>query len=510
MTDAPRRILLLFAIFAVATGVLLALRERGGYGLFDLLRGRTPPRETVDTGDGQFSLPQRAAVAPEDVPVLARMSDEIANVTERVLPAVVSIAASEVEKAGEGGEPSVARPRLGAGVIVTTDGHVMTNYHVVHGVSGVLVRLANDRLLPAQIVGASPRADIAVLKIITPEPETFQALPFIADSDTVRAGEFVLSIGNPYGLRRSVALGNISAKERRFSDGSADLFQVSTPMVPGNSGGPLVNVFGEIIGINTAIYRQNQRAPLWSAVGMAVVANDARDTLLAILKRGKPVYGYLGVHVEIPAIYIHLRAFDTDMKYPMQVAGVESGSPAETAGLRRGDTIVEFAGEVPENFKELKKLIREQPVGGDVEILVRRGSEEIPLKAKMAELDPQALLARAVGVTDKDASAYVKGALGAVVRNLNAAEKKQLRLQPGEGGLIVAEVHAGHPAEGRLYKGDFIQICNGVPFANVAQFAKLLEERPSPRVDLLVTRIFPGTGRINLLVEIEPAADDDL
>ena len=200
MTDAPRRFFLLIAAFALAGGGLFfVFRGDSDYGLFDLLRGRKAPRAKPGTHKVEdFTLPQGARLDPEDVPGLNRLNEEVAAVTSKVLPSVVSIAAA-VDGAegdpGEGKPKRVARPRLGAGVIVTEEGHVITNYHVVHGVSGVLVRLANDRLLPAEIVGASPRVDIAVLKIVTPKDETFPALPFIEDSDAVRAGEFVISVG---------------------------------------------------------------------------------------------------------------------------------------------------------------------------------------------------------------------------------------------------------------------------------------------------------------------------
>ena len=223
MSDAPRRLVLLLAVFVVTAGVLFALRGGDGrYGLFDLLRGRPLPKSGPNTHKAEpFTLPERPVLSPEEIPGFAKLSAESALNTARVIPAVVSIAAARTVRDPTGG--AATRRRLGAGFIVTPQGHVMTANHVVYGVEAVVVRLADDRLLPVELVGVSPRTDIAVLKIITPEKsETFPALSFIEDSETVRQGEFAFSFGNPYGLRGSSDIGIISAKERRFSDGSAD------------------------------------------------------------------------------------------------------------------------------------------------------------------------------------------------------------------------------------------------------------------------------------------------
>lgn len=506
MTDAVRRVILVALIFGLATAGLFAVRGKSEkYGLFNLLRGKPLPEQPA-TNPEKATLPTGTGLTKNDVPGLARLSSEVADVTDVVMPSVVSIAANAVESVDAPEEPL----RLGAGVIVSSEGHVMTAYHVVHRVRSVLVRLADDRVMQAQIVGANPRADIAVLKIISPTEESFSALPFVEDSNTVRTGEIVLSFGNPFGLRRSMDMTNISAKERSFGDGSADLFQTAKPLLPGHSGGPLVNVLGEIVGINTARYGSANDAPDWAAVGIAVVANDARDNLLAILRRGKPVYGHLGVRVKMPGVYNHLRAFDSDLSYPIVVDSLERGSAAEAAGLKRGDIIKEFAGEVVKNFDQLKRLIRTQQVGGKVTIVISRDGKEQDLSAVMAELDLQALVARAAGVTSEEATDFVRRSIGADVRNLNIQEKTALGLKPGEGGIIVTEIHPGHVAQGRLAPGDFVQICNGLEFENAAQFASLIKERPAPTILLMVTRKGPHDSRpLNQLVALRPRLTGD-
>ncbi len=515
MAKALLRLSVLVALFAVSTVVLYVWRGDGS--LLDRLRGKLRGAVAGQQGGAgaggaaspggrkhePFTLPEDAPLSAEEVPGLVRMSIESARVAERVIPSVVSITTAETVRDDDG--MAATRRRLGAGVIVTEEGHIITANHVVYGVQSVLVRLADDRLLPVEMVGVNPRSDIAVLKIIAPDRgETFPALAFVPDSDTVRQGEFAFSFGNPYGLRGSSDFGVISAKERRFSNGSADLFQTSTRMLPGHSGGPLVNVFGQVIGINTAIYREDQRAPVWTAVGMAIVANDARDVLEMILRRGKPVYGHLGVHVEVPAVYSHLSAFDLALDYPVQVESVEPGSAAERAGIQGGDIIREFAGEPVDNFNDFKRLVRRRQAGEEVSLVVTRNGRDVLLKATVAELDPQAIFARMEGWTEERAATSLRRALGAEVSNLSAAQKREFGMQAAAGGVIVNEVIARTPAQGRLQPGDVVQICNGVLFQNARQFAKLVEDSPTQRIDLLVTRSLPSGGRVNLMIELEP------
>lgn len=501
MSDAPRRLLVLLAVFGLTTAVLLALRNVGGYGLFDLLRGRPAPQPAVATHKPEeFTLPEGPVLTSTQVPGLARLSAESAQVAERVWPSVVSIA-SAITVRDPSGKSGTLR-RLGAGIIVTPEGHVITANHVVRNFEAMVVRLSDDRQLPVEIVGSHPLMDIAVLKIIAPDKqETFPALPFVDDSDKVRQGEFAFSFGNPFGLRRSCDFGVISSKERSFSDGSADLFQTSMRMMPGHSGGPLVNVRGEIIGVNRANFGRN---PGEASVGMAIVANDARDILLAVLRRGKPLYGHLGVHVDVPAVYGHLAAFSQDLKHPVQVNSVTPGSAAEKAGLRQGDIIFEFAGQPIDSFNAFKRLVRQKLAGEQVSIGIRRDGVEVLLTATMAELDSRELFSRWEGWTEKRAADYIRRSLGAEVSNLSAAQKRQLRLPAAAGGVVVREVLPRTPAHGLLRKGDVVEICNGMAFQNARQFVALLDQRPRPRIDLLITRPERGGGRSNLVLELSP------
>src|SRR5690606_30307058 len=179
----------------------------------------------------------------------------------------------------------------GSGVIVSKEGHVVTNQHVISGQKQIQVTLYDKKVYPATLIGQDPQLDIAVLRIEANGAE-FRPLKF-GDSSQVRQGQIVFAIGNPFGLGETITKGIISAVERSLSDTQRDLFQTDAAINPGNSGGPLVNLQGEIIGINSAIYTPDRLNPGFQGVGFSIPANDVRDTLFAILERGRPIRGYL-------------------------------------------------------------------------------------------------------------------------------------------------------------------------------------------------------------------------
>jgi serine protease Do len=237
---------------------------------------------------------------------------------------------------------------------------------------------------------------------------------------------------------------------------------------------------------------------------MAVVANDARDVLLSVLRRGKPIYGHLGVHVAIPAVYGHLSAFARDLNYPIEVDSVTPGSAAEKAGLQRGDIITEFGGKTIENFKTFKRLVGQKLAGEEVSIGIVRDGEPRLLKATMAELDSHELFARWEGWTEQRAVDYIRRSIGAEVSNLSAAKKSELGLPAAAGGVVVMDVLPRMPAHGVLRRGDLIEICNGRTFQNAKQFVALLDQRPQPEIDLLITRELPGGGRTSEVLGLVP------
>ena len=234
----------------------------------------------------------------EDVQLLARLNSEYTRLVGRVVPSVVSIDTvgerrERLNYLGKTYERTWETNGIGSGVIVTPEGHVVTNEHVINGTLGMKVTLHDGRTFPARLIGKDPTLDVAVLRIDGDGP--FEALNF-GDSGRVQPGEMVFAVGNPFGLGETVTQGIISAKERSISDRQRDLFQTDAAINPGNSGGPLVNFQGEIIGINVAIYSPDTENRGFAGVGFSIPSNDVRDTFRQILERGRPVRGFLGLN----------------------------------------------------------------------------------------------------------------------------------------------------------------------------------------------------------------------
>ncbi len=487
MNDAPRRIIIVGLILGISLAVLYLLRPGdSGFGIFDLLSGNGPTLAEKET----FTLETKPRIDPGEVSVLAQLSEESTRLAAAVTPSVVSITTStEVEiptltRTNLGPRFSnrrVLQPGLGSGVIVTTEGHIVTNYHVVHQAREIEVTLKDNRKFAATVVGSIPVADVAVLKLAKTNGETFPALRF-ADSDAVRQGEFVFAVGAPFGLSETITRGIICAKERRFSDTGADLFQTDAVINPGNSGGPLVNVHGDIVGINVAIFSGEKNTGLWQGVGLAITSNDVRDSFEAILNQGKPVYGYLGVRV--------------DRNSPRTVEAVEPGSPADLAGLRAGDVLLEYEGQRLRNFDELKARVRKLP-GKDLDLRILREGKELDVVAKIVPYDEDAAAARALAnerpAGGGEAAAYLAKSLGVEVREFTPEEKEKIGAGPDEGGVLVTKVMPNTPADGEIAPGDIIHHCNGMNFGSAEQFTRLLDAGTAHEpVSLLVSRRIQG------------------
>ena len=272
------------------------------------------------------------------------------------------------------------RQSLGSGVIASADGHVVTNFHVVRGADAIVVRLADQSEYQAKLVGSDPRTDLALLKI---EGRGLPAMPF-GDSDRLEVGEPVMAIGNPFGLDQTVTTGIVSAKERFIGSGPYDDFiQTDASVNPGNSGGPLVDVRGALIGINTAIFSQTGGSV---GIGFAIPVNIAKDVLRQLRESGKVVRGYLGVAVA-PVTPEARRAADLPTPKGAVVAEVVAGSPAAAAALKPGDVIVRFQGEELQDPRDLTRRVAATPPGTSVKLdVVRPGGEHAILNTRIGEL----------------------------------------------------------------------------------------------------------------------------
>ena len=374
MSDHIRRILLVLAIF-VATGWFYKQwrDQHGGYGLFDALRGDPEPK-----GATVASTPR---LTENDVPDLTRLSEESAKLAAAVLPSVVSInTEGQVPVNTLFGTYFKNQASLGSGVIVSKEGHVVTNYHVMANAQKGGIVTHDGKVHDVEVLGFDDELDIAVLRIKDAKND-FPALKF-ADSDKARTGEFVFAVGNPLGLSNSVTQGIISATERRRSDVMHDMIQTDTVINPGNSGGPLVNVRGEIVGINTAIERADTRVNAWQGVGLAVPANDVRAAFDAILTQRTQTGGYLGIGLEEKAVVVTVPTAPEKKFAGAVVEFVASSSPAEQAGLHTGDVIIQFDGRTFELPFQLMREMRRTRAGEVKTIEIIRGDRRMTLQAK--------------------------------------------------------------------------------------------------------------------------------
>ena len=465
MNASFRRLLALVAVFFTAFAAVSVMRTcNSGGSLRDLIPGLAEKDDRFRPE--KFTLPERPPLDLGDVELLARLNDEYANLTKAVVPSVVSI-----DPAGVRTERLLdlwGRSRIrryptqgqGSGVIVSEEGHVVTNHHVIAGQQQIRVTLHGGKTHPARLIGEDTLLDIAVIKIEGEGP--FQPLK-LGDSSEVQVGQLVFAIGNPFGLGETVTQGIVSAKERSLSDNQRDLFQTDAAINPGNSGGPLVNLRGEIIGINVAIFTPDRENPGFQGVGFSIPANDVRDTLFQILERGRPVRGFLGVQV---------RDLDPAVRSALQyeggsgaaILGISPGSPAQEAGLQPWDVVVSYNGETIRSATQLFELVRKTAVGDAVTLDVWRKGTMIELRPVIAESGSAAAPVQTPQGRIRDPDQILQ-ALGIEVRDLSVPERMR-----GFRGVVVTSVAEETLAAGILQAGDLIVAVNNSRIHSANEF----------------------------------------
>ena len=391
MLSSIRKPIFLIVLFFVAYGAVSALRK--------CARGESPSawlpglaQKTSEQRPEKFTMPELPPLDVGNVELLSRLNDEYASLTRAVVPSVVSIDTQGIQTQrladfwGRVYERRMPTQGQGSGVIVSKEGHVVTNHHVVAGQQKFRITLHGGKTYPARLIGEDRLLDIAVLKIEDKGP--FQPLK-LGDSSQVQVGQLVFAVGNPFGLGETITQGIISAKERSISDNQRDLFQTDAAINPGNSGGPLVNLRGEIIGINVAIFSPDRQNPGFQGVGFSIPANDVRDAIEQILLRGRPIRGFLGVQMRDLDMMLRSQ-LDYGGESGALVTGVVPGSPAEVSGLQLWDVIVAIDGKTIQSSNQLLNLIQSSRVGGAVAIEVWRGGSIVKLQAKIAESDAEA------------------------------------------------------------------------------------------------------------------------
>ncbi len=334
-----------------------------------------------------FTPADKPRLDPKDLQILNALDEEYTRLAEAVIPSVVSITSSNPRKTNVenplelfwfGSRDRGPRYSLGSGVIVSKEGHVLTNNHVIEGMTTISVRLTDGREVPARFIGSDASTDIAVLQINVPNLTPL----VLADSEKVRVGEIVFAIGNPFGLQETVTQGILSARGRRIRrDSDLEFLQTDAAVNEGNSGGPLLNLRGEIIGINSAIWSKTEGN---IGISFAVPSNIARRTLESVLAHGRAIRGYLGIVLQAlnPEIAAQLGA--TDPRGAI-VVDVTAGSPAEIAGMQPGDIIRKIGGAPILKLQDVMSRIAEVSVGAKTEIVIERAGREMALSATIAE-----------------------------------------------------------------------------------------------------------------------------
>jgi len=471
------------------------------------------PRPTVqaqtsakpDSGPGPAL---RVSVSPSTPGAPAAALPDFTRLIERAGPAVVNVTTTRTTAAIQGipgapGDPlyeffrrfapdaperEFRRQGVGSGFIISADGYVLTNAHVVTGADEVVVRLADAaREYRAEVVGTDARTDIALLKV---EASGLPVAP-LGRAAELRPGEWVVAIGSPFGLDNTITAGVVSAVGRALPDESyVPFIQTDVAVNPGNSGGPLLNLDGEVVGINSMIY---SRTGGYMGVSFAIPIEVALDVSDALREHGFVTRGRLGVRIQQVTQSL-ARSFGVDPPRGALVAAVEPASPAEKAGLKPGDVILSFAGTAIENVNDLPQAVAETRPGTEVKIDVWRSGERRIVAATVGELPRESEVAQAAGSGAEEAAA---NRLGLVLGEAPAALRRSLGI---DYGLVIEAIDEG-AADTELRRGDVIVALNSRSFASRAEFDRLLEKTESGEtVAVLVRR-----GDASLYVPLEVA-----
>ncbi|HEY0142683.1 MAG TPA: Do family serine endopeptidase [Thermoanaerobaculia bacterium] len=512
MNPSTKRILSTIAIViaSVAFGILIS----ADFGLMRKSNAQTAGTNVAGSSTG---------VAAVTIP-------SFADVAARVMPAVVSIRSTEIVRSsdlrrrqfgidpfefffpdprdpnnrrrqqgpGESDEDDEQRQLSGGtGFIISPDGYIITNNHVIEGATKVEVRYGSDengdggRTVSATIVGRDPATDLALLKI-----DTGAQMPYIplGDSDRLRKGDWAIAIGHPFQFENTLTVGVISAKGRslglsRQTQSFENFIQTDAAINFGNSGGPLLNISGEVIGINTAIRGGAQ------GLGFATPVNTAK-TLLPQLKQGKVTRGYLGMSISDVTEETR-EAFSLPEARGALVQAVEPGKPADRAGIRHGDVILEIDGKPMRNNREVIDYISYLPVGTNVKITVFRNGKRETLTAKTSERPNEGEESE----EEEEAAAVepVRDKLGLTIQNLTPELRRLHRVPEGTNGVLVTTVKNVSPAgEANISTGDVISEVNGQRVTSVEEFRRAVSSlRSGQRVRMYVTTPVQGGSPIS-------------
>ena len=434
----------------------------------------------------------RAAATPES----------FADLAESLLPAVVNISTTQTlgdrlergpeipefppgspfeeffrdffDRRGQG--PSVPQRRatsLGSGFIIDSAGHVVTNYHVIEGADEITVILQDDTNLDAELVGWDDKTDLAVLKV-----ETDRSLPSVqwGDSNQMRVGDWVLAIGNPFGLGGTVTAGIISARARDINAGPYDDFiQTDASINRGNSGGPMFDLNGEVIGVNTAIFSPSGGSV---GIGFAIPSSLASSVVEQLVEFGRTRRGWLGVRIQTVSDEI-AESLDLETTSGALVASVTPGGPAADAGIEPGDVIIRFDGQDVDEMRRLPRLVADTAVNKEVDVTLWRRGETLDVRVILGELEraeEEGLLAAAPGGEVVEGEEQIE-ALGLTLAGLSDELRERFGLGPEINGVVIIDVAAeSAAAEKGLRPGEIILEVGQEPVASIGDIERMIQE----------------------------------
>jgi serine protease Do len=453
---------------------------------------------------GASAMTAVATPAPVPPAASAQAAPGFADVVARVMPAVVNIsttrAAEQIDFEAsphappgspfeemlrrffemQRGSPGAETHALGSGFIVDPAGYVVTNNHVIDGANEIVVILQDGSKLPAKLVGSDDKTDLALLKVEAEEP-----LPAVAfgDSDAARVGDWVVAVGNPFGLGGTVTAGIVSARGRDLNAGPFDDFlQIDAPINPGNSGGPTFNAAGEVIGVNTAISTPNGGSV---GIGFAVPSELARQVVAELREHGHVERSWLGVSIQQVTPEL-ARALNLDKPRGALVADVSEDSPAAKAGLKHGDVIVAFDGEAVDTAHDLPRLVAGAEAGEPLAIGVWRDGKTVELETKLAAAAPSR------SADAKQPSAEDHG-LGLALSSITPPTRRQLGISEEVKGVLVTGVKpGGAAAETGIRPGDVIEQVGRKPVATPGEVADAVRDAKGEKQSAVLVLVNRG------------------
>ena len=378
---------------------------------------------------------------------------------------------------------------LGSGFIIDKEGYIITNNHVIEGADEIRVKLSDQEEFEATIVGKDKKTDIALIKIAPPP-----GLPVVTlgDSDSLKVGEWVMAIGNPFGLDQTVTVGIVSAKWRKLGMGPyEDFIQTDAAINQGNSGGPLFNTRGEVVGVNTAIFSTSGGN---IGIGFATPINLAKSVVKQLKEKGRVVRGWLGVIVQTVTPDL-AKSFGLDQKEGALVADIDAAGPAATAGIRKGDIIVAFNGTPIKEMDQLPLLVAQTPVGSKGELTIIRDGKKISKAVEIGELKDEEGIAQADEGGSDD--------IGMELSDITDALARRYDIEEAEGVLVTFVEPASPAAQAGVRPGDVITQVNRKDILSLEDYNKCLSDARKQKKDKILLLIARGETSQFVVIDLE-------